>query len=578
MPRRARMSISPRRFLDDTSGHFALLTAFTAPVALVLAAIAVDTGSLYVEKRRAQSLADLAAIAAAATAADPVKAELAALTVLSDNGSPAVAVRPGAPAVQGGDRLTTVTGRYDGDATLSPQARFTPGGAAANAAKVTYRTTGKLYFGASLMAPPDIVVTGLAAASSQAAFSVGSRLAALEGGVVNALLGGLTGSNISLSVMDYNALLSADVSLLSFLDALATELNLTAGSYTEVLDAQVTVGRVAKAVSQTPGLGSAAKAAAGRLASQAGGPQAPKLKLSQLIGIGEVGHATIEQIAADINVMELLSLGAIVAGKGRQVALDLGASVPGLLSVSVDLAIGEPPQASPWFRIGSGGELVRTAQTRLAVTVEIGNAAGLVGLLGARIRIPLYLELAYAEARLKDIACPAGRPGDVKVTVEARPGIANLYLAEVDRTKLGGFNNKMARAPARLIDVLAVSVTGQANVEMSNTAYKALTFSAADISARKVKQVSTQDFIASPVQSLFSSLALDVKVKLGGILNLPLVSLPANTTAALGQTIGAAAPALDGLLGSLLSTLGLSLGQADVRVHGASCGRAVLVQ
>ena len=569
-----RPRLTTRRFLNDASGHFALLTAITAPVAIVLAAIAVDTGSLYVEKRRAQSLVDLAAIAAAANLDRP---EQAALATLSDNGVPAV-VRPDAPDVQGnGNWITATTGRYENDGTLAPQARFVAGAASPNAARVTYRMIGTRHFGTALIPPPEIVVTGLAATSSEAAFSVGSRLAALDGGLVNALLGGLLGSNVSLSVMDYNALLSADVSLLSFLDALAVELDLTAASYSEVLDAEVTVGRVAKALSNIDGLGGTAKAAAGRLAQQAGGAQAPTLKLSRLIGLGEVASVTIEQIAADLNVLELLSLSAIVAGKGKQVALDLGASVPGLLAVSVDLAIGEPPQASPWFRVGTGGELVRTAQTRLALTVEIGNAGSLVGLLGARIRIPLYLELAYAEAKLKSITCPSGRPDSVRVAVEARPGIANLYLAEVDRSKLGGFNNPVPRSPAKLIQLPLVSVTGQANAEMSNVAYKTLTFTAGDISSGKVKQVSTQDFVTSLTKSLFSSLSLDVRVELG-LLGIPLISLPNNVTGLLGQTIGAAAPALDGLLNSLLSTLGLSLGQADVRVRGATCGRAVLVQ
>ncbi len=304
---------------------------------------------------------------------------------------------------------------------------------------------------------------------------------------------------------------------------------------------------------------------------------ASKLKLSSLIDIGEVASATIEQLGADVSVMEIISLSAILAGNGKQVALDLGANVPGLLAASLDLAIGEPAQNSPWFRIGSGGELVRTAQTRVALTVEIGNGGSLAGLLGARIRIPLYLELAYGEARLKSVTCPTGRPDSVRVSIDARPGIANLYLAEVNRSKLGGFNNPVPRSKARLIQIPAVSVTGMANAEMSNIAYTPLTFSASDISAGKVKKVTTKDFVSSLTKSLFSSLSLDVKVELG-LLGLPLISLPNNVTNLLGNTIGAAAPAIDGLLNQVLALLGLSLGQAEIRVHGANCGRAVLVQ
>jgi uncharacterized membrane protein len=92
-----------------------------------------------------------------------------------------------------------------------------------------------------------------------------------------------------------------------------------------------------------------------------------------------------------------------------------------------------------------------------------------------------------------------------------------------------------------------------------------------------VRQVSTGTVATSLTQSLFSSLSLEIKVGLG-VLNIPLLTLPSNTTALLGATIGAAAPAIDELLAELLKLLGLSIGQADIRVHGASCGTGVLVQ
>lgn len=549
-----------RRLLRDTSGHFALMTAIIAPVAITLAAFAVDAGSLYVEKRRAQALTDLAAIAAAAS---PGKAEQAALLTFADNGATDAA---------SGNNVTVVTGHYDAAGAV-PKDRFTPGASPANAARVVYRTTGSRYFAGAIIPPPQIVVSATAGMEAEAAFSVGSRLAALDGGIVNALLGGLTGSSISLSVMDYNALLGADVSLLSFLDQLAIDLDLEAGSYRQALDTAVTLGQIAKSLSKTPGLDGNARAAAGKLAFQASGGQAPKLRLSRLIDLGQsrgnLLAANIEQIAADVGVLELLAMSAVVAGKGRQVALDLGANVPGLLAITVDLAIGEPPQQSPWLRIGANGDVVRTAQTRLSLVAEIG---GLGGLLGAKIRIPLYLELAFAEARLKSITCPAGAPANVRVSVEARPGIANLYLAEVNPSKIVDFANPAPRSPARLVQMPLVSVTAQAHAEVAEMGYRTLTFSASDISSGKVRQVSTQAIVGSLTKSLFSSLQLDVNVIGLGI------GLPSNLTGLLGQTIGAAAPALDAVLANLLSTLGLALGQADVRVHGANCGRAVLVQ
>ncbi len=579
-----------RRLLGDRSGHFAMMTAMVTPLALGLAGVAVDVGSLYLEKRRAQSLADLAAITVAANLDNPVEA---ARLVFADNGVHEIAlgmidkddklqwknrIDVGATGVS----AILMRGRYSSSLAIPAAERFTrpPSGneSEINAVKVVYRTTGTRYFAASLIAPPQIVVEATAATDRKAAFSVGSRLLELKDGIANALLGGLTGSNVSLSLMDYNALVSADVSLVSFLDALATELDLTAGSYDAVLDADVSVGQVTKALSRVAGTGSKAQAASQRLATQTAATNGRTFPLSRLIGIEEEGvSATLHQVAARVDVMELVTMAAILAGQGRQIKLDLGASLPGLLSASVDLAIGEPPQKSPWFTVGSRGDVVRTAQTRLSVVVEIGNSPALSGLLGARIRLPLYLELAYAEAKLDSISCPTGRRDGIKVAVDARSGIANLYLAEVNPSKIVNFANPAARSPAKLVQLAAVNVTGQAQAEIGAISYKRLNFSAGDIDSGKVRQVSTRTIATSLVDSLFSSLSLEISVGLG-LLNIPLLTLPSNTTALLGTTIRAASPAVDALLGEVLKMLGLSLGQADVRVHGATCGRAVLVQ
>lgn len=546
-----------RRFFRSRRGHVAIMTALMTPVAITLAAFAVDAGSLYVEKRRAQALADLAAISAASRLDDPHAAAVAAMAA---NGVD----------LPGKGEIAVTPGRYVAEAGLAPQARFEPGATPVNAVRVSYRTTGSRYFAGAIVPPPQIGVEAVAATSAQAAFSIGSRLLELDEGVANALLSGLVGGDISLSIMDYNALIGADVGLLSFLDALALEIGLTAGSYAQTLDAQVTAAQIARALSKTEAIDGTAKAALAKLAMQANVANAARLTLSNLIGLGDEGgqlaRAALDRIDADIGVMELLMASAIVAGKGRQVALGSALTVPGLLSVRVDLAIGEPPQHGFWFMIGSGGELVRTAQTRLRLVAEIG------GVLGERIRVPLYLELAHAEARLLSVTCPGGR-GDPRVTIEARPGLANLYLAEVDPAKIGNFAGPAPRSPAILLQVpLLATVTGQAQVEIAETGYKTLVFSAADIAAGRVRQVSTRQPLASLTGSLFSSLSLKLSVIGLGI------GLPGNLLGTVGSLLGAAAEPLDTALIELLETLGAAVGQADVTVHGVDCGRAVLVQ
>lgn len=89
--------------------------------------------------------------------------------------------------------------------------------------------------------------------------------------------------------------------------------------------------------------------------------------------------------------------------------------------------------------------------------------------------------------------------------------------------------------------------------------------------------MNTKDYVTSLTTSLFSSLSLTATVELG-LLNLPLLTLPSDTLTLLGQTIRGVTQRIDKILYTLLAALGVSLGEAEVRVHGGTCGRPVLVQ
>lgn len=565
------------RLVRDNSGQFALLTAFMTPVAIILAAFAVDAGSLYVEKREAQGRVDLAAITAAANLS---RASEAARLTMSDNGVTSIVTAQadayGKPVFSSGiadDQIVAVTGNYRGAPGIAPELRFVAGAEPRNAVKVTYKTTGTRYFASSIIPTPEIIVEAIGESSSWASFSIGSRLLDLRNeGLVNQLLGGLLGSNINLSLMDYKALLGANISLLGFLDALAIETGITAGSYTQVLDAEVTMGQISRALSNSSRLPADARMAAGRLAQKTSASNAPRIRLADFLNLGDTGgqilQANVQQLGLDFNVMELVTGSALVAGKGKHVTLNLGATVPGLLATRVTLLVGEPPQYS-WIAVGTPGQLVRTAQTRLTIVAEIG------GPLGANIRIPLYLELAYGEAKLREVTCPDGNPDNARVVIDARPGVANLYLAEVDPSKISGFANPAPRSPANLLHVpVVVTVSAQAHAEIGNMAYTPLTFTRQDRDNKVIKKVSTTQLTGSLTQSLLSS--LDPKVTaLGGILQ---IGLPANLGSTVALLVRGATGSIDALLTDVLSLLGIAIGEVDIRVYQASCGRAVLVQ
>lgn len=192
-----------RRFLADRRGISTIVFAGSSLVLFGFGTMAIDAGSFFYQKRRQQTATDLAALAAAA---DLERATNAARSSAGRNGFSSNSIE------------TVQTGTYTPDARLAPDARFRQGsGSSANAARVEMRATTPMILG-RVLAPSlggesgevAIVTRATAAQDAQAAFAIGSRLARVEGGVLNGLLGGLLGTNLSLSVMDYEGLARAD--------------------------------------------------------------------------------------------------------------------------------------------------------------------------------------------------------------------------------------------------------------------------------------------------------------------------------------------------------------------------------
>lgn len=572
-----------RRLLADRSANFAVMTALCTPVALALTAFAIDEGSLYNERRAAQSIVDLAAITAASNITN---AQQAVLTTLADNGITSVAVQQQGTTVAPTASKAVVQiapGRYTGVSTIAAGSRFEPGKLPYNAVQVSLKKQGTLYFAGSIMAPPTLGTTAIASAQPQAAFSVGSRLASLNGGILNALLGGLLGGNISLSVMDYNSLASADVDVLSFTDVLATQLHLTGVSYSDVLASKATIGQIATAMANVPGLDRTAKLALQTMASSA--TNTVKIPLSTLIDLGSVGDLGIGQKPAGLNVtasaLSMITAAAALANGTNQVAVDLGATIPGLASTTLAIAIGEPMQNSAWLAVGEAGTVVRTAQTRIKlnadVTVGNSNLGGGTSLVA--VHLPLNLEVAYAEAKLTDITCPTG-PSSINVSIAAQPGVVSAHLANSNASGFADFAQPQSFSNAdiadlRLLLVPLLQVTGSSAFSVTNMAPTNLTFSATDIANKAIKTVSTKNLTQSLTTSLVNNLSLSINA----------LGLGLNVTALLGTVKPAVTTLLDGvtapvdsLVYNVLGALGVRVGEADVRVTGATCGRSVLVQ
>ncbi|KRA47666.1 TadG family pilus assembly protein [Devosia sp. Root635] len=550
-----------QRFRADTRANMAVLFAMGFAVSAVVSAVAVDAASLYHERRMIQNGVDLAALSAAS---DPAAATTLARDVL---------VEAGLLPVDSSAGLVVVAGHYNPDPAIAPADRFTPGLAPLNAVAVRFGRPGALHFARGWTEPPTLGATAIASVTPQVSFSLGSRLASLDGGIANAVLNGLLGTSVALTVLDYQNLLGAQVDAFAFLDALATRLGVTVGTYDELLALEADHGALAGALADL--LTGVERTAMLKLAGSAGHNGAVPLgKLFDLGALGAlaIGAGTGQGVFTAISALDLLTASAALGDGNRQISLALTAGIPGLIGITASLAVGEPPQGGAWFAIGGMGTVVRTSQLRLRLVAEMAGSGALAG---APIRLPIYLELAEAEAVVGAAACPTAAAPSGSATILTRPGILRLMIGEVDAASFGNFNTTPVIGPAPLVEVRLLGITvlrvlASSLVEVAQTTPIPLGFSASDIAAGAVKTATTTTMVSSLTGSLLGNLVLNVPI-LG--LGLNLTSL----TSLLKTILMPLTPTLDLALARLLEAVGLSLGEADVTVYGVRCTHPVLV-
>ncbi len=573
---------SMRLFGRANDGNIGMSAALVMPLVIASMALGVDYGYLTVQKQEMQSTVDLAAIAAAASVPS---AEQAVLKHFFNNKlNFAVATPAGLMTVDGKvlpageastakvDGVATVTrGRYVPDPSIPAGKRFIKDASPSDAVQVRLQKKGLIFFASAFSAPPDLSVTGTAASSKIAAFSVGSRLASLNDGLLNAILGQMLGTKISLKVMDYQALIAADIDIQPFLKIVATKLSLTAASYEDVLNAQLTMPQLLSSMRLFQGLSGTVNSALKSI-ELATANNKKTFTLAQILNLDPKKDLRIDagsDWAMRVSALQIVSAAAAIANGENQIALNAVAGLPGIASATVKLAVGEPPVQTPSHRLGAPGAAVRTAQTRLAVEV---NVDGLAALAGIRIRLPIYVELAHAEAKLADIRCYGGKQDNAAVVVDAVPGVAEIAIGDVNPKVLSSFSSDARVERARIVDALVVKIDAIAHVEAQNLQASRLTFSPAEVAARSIKSVSTKDILSSTTQTLLNNLDLNIQV-----LFLTLGS-PTVLQQALAQTLGAVTKPVDDLLYNLLLLVGVRVGEADVRVTGVKCQPPVLVQ
>ncbi len=542
------------RFRSDQRGAVSIVTALGLTTLLGAAAFGLDLSRLYGSQRRVQGAADLAALSAAS---DLSTADAAARRALADNG------------FGDGTRIGVQAGTYLRSAAVANGSRFTPGATAPNAVRVSLTAPVPLTFGRYLGLPAhyDVSAVGTAANTRFAAFSVGSGVVALDAGLANAVLGALLGTSLSLDLMDYEALLSTRIDVFRFLDALALDLGLQAVSYNDIVTAGVTPAQVMRALAAST-VSAAAGAALGRL-GQALSRGANRLPLRDLVDLGDAAVLSPEHGSQGpaIRLFDLVAGTAALANGERPVAIDLAATVPGLLATRLTLAIGERRQASGWVAPGSARATLRTRQVRLLIETQVKAPLNL-----GTLSLPLYVEAGIGQATLRAVSCSVAAGGR-QIELDVQPGLATLAIGAIQSA---GINARSP--PANLADpadllrlpLLSLTVRARAQTTVGSNYARRISFSGDDIARHRERVVSSTGLLGSATGSLLETLTIDIDGS-GGLLLPTLRPL-------LVTTLSAAAPALDAILDGTLRTLGLQVGTATVAAEDIHCEQAVLVQ
>ncbi len=527
---------------QDRRGATAIMVASALPFLLAATAAAVDVGAVALERRRMQGAVDAAALSAAQDLGNATTRANATL----------LANRAQAPAT---------TQVATGFVTGTGGARTFATGGASDAVRVTATYPNQAYFlGALGLRFNNATVSAVASRRNIGAISIGSGVAGFDNGVVNALTRSLTGSSVGFSLVSYQGLANVDLNLFTFLDAVAVRANLGVMTYDQLLEQEITLPVLLRALDDTSGgLGLGAVAA-----GITGTPRS--LRLGDLVGLdmggaGATGSNGASALLAKVRANDLLGAMLSVANRDHIVALDLAGTIPGLASVRAEIKVGEPMQSSPWMAVNDrGGVEVNTAQARVNLVAEVGP------LLGIGVKLPLAVEVAPARAILDAVPCA---PRDT-AAVRARTGVARLAIADLD---IGQSIPASAAAlpPAPLIRALLISVDARAYGAFESASWQNLSFTKAEIAAHQGKNISTTDGLTTLLATTLQSTKVDVN-----LLGLGLgIGLPNE-----GQIVSRilqVAPVLETALFQTLAFAGLSIGTAHVRVDGYRCGKPILV-
>lgn len=577
----------PRR---AESGATGLSLAVAAIMLFSFAALAVDLGLAFVNKRNLQAVTDVAAIAATYGLDTQGHAQTLATSALTDANN---------TRFFGSATLTGVT---LGNATVTnSEWTFTAGGNPRNAVQVQTTSPSPIYFARVFLPSSTGAMTLPASATAMrqdlASFCAGTGLLNVNSNnsaLLNALLGGALRTSVNLSAASYQGLADTQINALSFLEHLATNIGLTAGTYNQVLTSNVTMGQILQAqIDALNAPGSIATLALNQLLLSASG--SPSIQLGQLFKVGvwqsqqRGGMTQAMAAAAKLDLLSLVTGAAEIANGNHAVAVPgLAVNISGVASIAVKMTIGEKMQCAllvPPCSVDPTHCSLHTSQVRLLLTINLlgvsgTSASGSCGALSV-VCVPLYLEVADGTVTLDSIDNACGAGANPKVTLGVTTGLVKGWIGDIDDDEMNNFSHEpfdgAAPPPATLVNVSLllslVTIQGQAAITPIASTSAQAAFTAAQIGATPPY---TQTIGTQVTHFQLGPLTLSTGGLVGGLLNpllQPILNLLRGTVPAIINATG-----LLNLVNDLLHALGISVGNTTVSVTGVRCAVPSLVR
>ena len=646
--------MSPR-FGSRQRGAIGLMAAGTLALALVFTLLAVDSGRLYLEKRKLQSVADTSALEAAGlggqcganTTANAYATQNAARNGFVVGNGRTLAVTCGTLAT---NALNTRV--FTADATKSDAIRVV---ASRTVMSSIANGLWNLFSGAPITAQINLSATAVAATPPPVAqLSIRSSLASVDSSkspILNLVIGNLLGGNLSLTAAGWNGLLQTNVNLLSYLDQLAIDLQVKAGDYDALLNTAVSATQlIDAAVKVLQKNGAAVTSVINDVISiEAIAPNSKLLTVGDLIDIA-TGTPTAA-LNTNVQLFQLLEAVAQLSSSKNAVSAAAQIAIPLVGNVSIQTKVIEPPQLSAIGNpaLAKKGLLnnpptdqifVRTAQVRTLVTVQapiikvvsgvtsILNGLGtpvsqvVKGLLNLNLpavvggvlclvacnvadvdvtqTLSIYIEAGSAQSNVIDFNCAS--PASKSLTVKTTTSLATLAVGTVDPVAAFSSSAEVNVQPVRLIDfgqrycvvlTLLCSPTRTPNVGgglllKANSTIGAQTSNilfapVAEMNAPPTyKNAPGTANIVGSLTATLSGLQVTYVPPSGSVSSGALAGvaglLATITTAVVGLIQNVLSPILDPIVNTLLSALGINLGNAEVGAN-LSChmGRAYLV-